>query len=173
MLEAGNRAGCPGTRSAGSEAANTDRRAHRRQEATLRSGSRARLYNGLASHRYAGVTGSPRPSSQPGRPGAAGSARRPGTGTRRPETETPRGGLRPPAPAQPGRPPGTRAREGSRATERQRRAPAGSPQPRTKFSGQRDRRPRRGGCIHQRASQSAVSSNQAADHPLMRGHERR
>ena len=37
ILRTGNQAGCPGTRSSGSEAANTDRRAHRRQEATLRS----------------------------------------------------------------------------------------------------------------------------------------
>jgi hypothetical protein len=120
MLGTGNQAGCPGTRSAGSEAANTDRRAHRRQEATLRSGPRARLINGLASHRYAGVTGSPRPSSQPRPHGAARSAR-PAGSRHLPASPAPRcsRGARPgPAPG-----PGAAPRSGSDARQPASRSP--------------------------------------------------
>jgi hypothetical protein len=85
----------------------------------------ARVFYGLSSHKLSGITGSPRPSSQPRE---AGSASRPGTAT-------PDGRLRLAASPHPA---------ASRATGRQRPAPASHPHPRAKFSGRPDR-PRRAG----------------------------
>src|SRR5262249_46573844 len=51
VLDSGTRRTARGTRSTGSAAANTDRRAQRQQEATLRSGSpRQARTSGLTSH---------------------------------------------------------------------------------------------------------------------------
>src|ERR1700722_18361592 len=50
---------------AGSEAANTDRRAQGNKRRPSGQGPGARLLDGLASQGKVGVTGSPRPSSQP------------------------------------------------------------------------------------------------------------
>jgi len=77
-------------------------------------GPGTRVRNGLASHKSPGLTGSPLPSSQPA------------------------------SPARPDRPRTPQTRQQVRATKRQRPAPGSHPQPRTKFSGQRDR-PRRAG----------------------------
>jgi hypothetical protein len=49
MLGTGNQAGCPGTRSSGSKAANTDRRAQGNMRRPSGQGPGARLFNGLAS----------------------------------------------------------------------------------------------------------------------------
>ena len=116
-------------------------------------GPGARVFYGLSSHELSGITGSPRPCSQPGPPREAGSALPAGD-------RHPGGGLRPPAPAKPGRNPAGPHPGAGRATERQRPAPGSSPQPRAKFSGPRDR-PRRAG----------FSQRLSADHLVLELHE--
>ena len=67
MLEPGNQAGCPGTMSAGSKAANLTVALVAAEVDPAGSGPGARLTFGLQSHRETSVTGSPLPPSCPTR----------------------------------------------------------------------------------------------------------
>ena len=110
ILGTGNTGGLPGDPVIWLKAANTDRRAHRRQEATLRSRPRARLLYGLASQ------------SQP----ASRAAR----------AHSPS----PPAPAPPGQRSPRQPAPARWARHRAAATPASrQPAARAKFSGQRDR----------------------------------
>ena len=94
-LEPGNQAGCPGTRSAGSEAANTDRRAQGNMRRPSGQGPSARLFNGLASQvepasraarAYRPSPGRPARRDQPSRPRTAPQS---GSDLRQPTTRSP------------------------------------------------------------------------------------
>jgi hypothetical protein len=95
MLGTGNQAGCPGTRSSGSEAANTDRRAQGNMRRPSGQGPGARLFNGLASQVEPASRAAPAHRPSPGRPAQCDQPSRPrtapqsGSDLRQPTTRSP------------------------------------------------------------------------------------